>query len=1047
MGRTRSGKVSYETDATNHGRLFIEKRKLERKRKAVVEGKLKLTRTTQHLISTPPKLKRKREEIEEEKAKSEALTKVKLNVTRSSGIAPRCSSYGRYRCALYKRHGFFFCSPCALYDTVVEKWDIDSENCIYKCVAGHTSFIFPTTKIKQTYLPSKPLFTRDVAVQSAETNESAASADEDNCSSEDEEDSVDEMMNEMRERERDNIFSPFAATQRILDLEYSPADPPSVHLVTNPEALPRTHEIAELKAEVKRLKSKLKKEQNKKEKNAPIEKEDLPQEKKVKQTKNVVNANLVAQLNEAISNVLNNVPQFKNLGGKRVTNALTSVFWKYGDGLAQEGLITKVSRWLRDNVFKVGDLLKMMDLKGGVLNYEGVEIMRSLEVKGRRNFRESILPSRSRLQKFQVKMNKVGETVCPYEDDPTEQGEGFKFDPKKAIEVLFEGYGLTEIAKHESVILGVSVDGTNISKKIKTMVGGLKINAKQAICPITKLPFFHDPRDPDADVAGMQSNMNCHPLAIYEGGETKHSFFRHKPQFDFVNSCRSAGPNNPFPDWKPLTVSVELDMKGSWEGTLVGHGVKKFADTCPCQQCATISDELHVANPTHCSRWCQKLHSEKGPEWQCYHHDFISEAKVTEMKREVESVKQLLLVTIDEILTNTKMISENVDVPKKTSASNPRSIHFIPSSLQEKAKFSNRLTRELLMRGLPGLDDMTMRRERLRDALRRERYLRKLKTQIEHGTADENALFLVMQSIPCILHCANRVNLKIFSMLLEDGLAYAKKGMILSEFNAEGRRIDEFLLGVATIVNTTILGTVGSPSQWQVPTNDSAKLLTEIGPICMVNDKSVKVVDCLEQLIHFCIPPTAVDNKGLNRYDTWLKCIPHYRSAMMRLRQHQDFTDSDIEAFQKDFDLFNQDWMKLHGKDGITNYIHLMSAGHMADYMYEWRNLYRHSQQGWESLNNLIKSFWFRRTGRGGATGRGKGKKSKLASVAKWLQRRMMWMGGWTEESVLAQWDILQKAEKEKAKENAAAEDTSFASAAAAMQTETPPLGLVGVGI
>jgi hypothetical protein len=115
------------------------------------------------------------------------------------------------------------------------------------------------------------------------------------------------------------------------------------------------------------------------------------------------------------------------------------------------------------------------------------------------------------------------------------------------------------------------------------------------------------------------------------------------------------------------------------------------------------------------------------------------------------------------------------------------------------------------------------------------------------------------------------------------------------------------------------------------------------------------------------------------------------------------------------------------------NYIHLMSAGHMSDYMYEWRNLYKHSQQGWEALNNLIKSFWFRRTGRGGATGRGKGKKSKLTSVAKWLQRRMMWMGGWTEESVLAEWEKIQQEEKEQAEE-------------AATQPASPPLGLVGGG-
>ena len=75
-----------------------------------------------------------------------------------------------------------------------------------------------------------------------------------------------------------------------------------------------------------------------------------------------------------------------------------------------------------------------------------------------------------------------------------------------------------------SLNVGVSVDGTNISKRIKTMVGGIKINASQAICPITELPFFRDPENPEKDVAGIQSNMNCHPLAIYEGGGRKYHF-------------------------------------------------------------------------------------------------------------------------------------------------------------------------------------------------------------------------------------------------------------------------------------------------------------------------------------------------------------------------------------------------------------------------------------------------------------------------------------------------------------------------------------------
>eukprot|EP00978_Attheya_sp_CCMP212_P000296 scaffold544_cov54-Attheya_sp.AAC.1 len=77
---------------------------------------------------------------------------------------------------------------------------------------------------------------------------------------------------------------------------------------------------------------------------------------------------------------------------------------------------------------------------------------------------------------------------------------------------------------------------------------------------------------------------------------------------------------------------------------------------------------------------------------------------------------------------------EDADKPQKTSQSNPKSIHFIPQTLTEKTKFSNLLTRELLLRELPAMDDITLRRERLRDALRRERFLRRLQKQIVHGT-------------------------------------------------------------------------------------------------------------------------------------------------------------------------------------------------------------------------------------------------------------------------------------------------------------------------
>ena len=62
-------------------------------------------------------------------------------------------------------------------------------------------------------------------------------------------------------------------------------------------------------------------------------------------------------------------------------------------------------------------------------------------------------------------------------------------------------------------------------------------------------------------------------------------------------------------------------------------------------------------------------------------------------------------------------------------------------------------------------------------------------------------------------------------------------------------------------------------------------------------------------------------------------------------------------------------------------------------YMQEWKCLHRFSQQGWEALNALIKSYFFHRTNRGGLL-KNATKKSKLLGIAQWLQWRMMWYSG-----------------------------------------------------
>jgi hypothetical protein len=55
---------------------------------------------------------------------------------------------------------------------------------------------------------------------------------------------------------------------------------------------------------------------------------------------------------------------------------------------------------------------------------------------------------------------------------------------------------------------------------------------------------------------------------------------------------------------------------------------------------------------------------------------------------------------------------------------------------------------------------------------------------------------------------------------------------------------------------------------------------------------------------------------------------------------------ADLAAFQKAIDSWHQDYVKLHGLAGQTNYVHMLSSGHIAEYLFKHGNLYDHSQQG-----------------------------------------------------------------------------------------------------
>ena len=58
------------------------------------------------------------------------------------------------------------------------------------------------------------------------------------------------------------------------------------------------------------------------------------------------------------------------------------------------------------------------------------------------------------------------------------------------------------------------------------------------------------------------------------------------------------------------------------------------------------------------------------------------------------------------------------------------------------------------------------------------------------------------------------------------------------------------------------------------------------------------------------------------------------------LQQKTEFTDADIDNFQDIGDRYFSSWLDLVGYDGISNYIHMVGAGHIRYYLKKWRNLH-----------------------------------------------------------------------------------------------------------
>jgi hypothetical protein len=69
-------------------------------------------------------------------------------------------------------------------------------------------------------------------------------------------------------------------------------------------------------------------------------------------------------------------------------------------------------------------------------------------------------------------------------------------------------------------------------------------------------------------------------------------------------------------------------------------------------------------------------------------------------------------------------------------------------------------------------------------------------------------------------------------------------------------------------------------------------------------------------------------------------------SVMECAQRREDFSEVDVKDFQTMANDWFEKWVTMFGRDGLTNYTHMVSSTHLAFYMTTWGNLYKYSQQG-----------------------------------------------------------------------------------------------------
>ena len=251
--------------------------------------------------------------------------------------------------------------------------------------------------------------------------------------------------------------------------------------------------------------------------------------------------------------------------------------------------------------------------------------------------------------------------------------------------------------------------------------------------------------------------------------------------------------------------------------------------------------------------------------------------------------------------------------------------------LSDNAFFGNVLP-DLGLRGHINIPSCKLKRVRLLcSSLKIRAYIEQYRDALRlFEVSLKDRIFDPGQCIPCILHHNNRTTEKLIQQLLLVGL----------QSNTD--HLKDFVASVNNTVNRDIFGRtfmhINDTSGWRVPMTGDGKQLDDVK---LSNVQARDFVKNFKFLVEIC-----TQNCDIELKDAWLVVYRRFKIVATWLDSKKHFHFEDVCAFQSDADEFCSAYFALTGRDGMTNYFHLLHAGHYSHFLLKYGNSYGYSQQG-----------------------------------------------------------------------------------------------------